>query len=116
MDPVTNTATGWLGGLTAYGPIGIMLAVMTVTGIYIVKKLFDSTLTRAEQRADNTLVKLDLVLAAVDRHREDVVNEIREMRHEFALAIANALARTPSPDNGSGMHGLPVPSLGPRKR
>src|SRR5574342_834686 len=103
QDPAA-TGVSWLTGLTEYGPVGIMLALSMLALGYAFKRLFD----RALDEAKATGPKLDAIVKGLDQIREEMVSEMREIRHELSLTMA-AVQRTNGERTPTPVMSLPTP-------
>lgn len=74
---------GLVTGLTNYGPLGMILGIFLLVGLYVFKRLFDKFLTATDATKDVTGQKLDALVTSMTNLREDVVSELRAGRQEF---------------------------------
>lgn len=91
-------------GLAAYGPLGIIMGVFLLVGLYMFKKMFDRTMTSADATGTATGQKLDQVIAGV----EGIKSSIEMTKNEiFRYLEMERRSNTPLPVSTSDLPTVP---------
>lgn len=85
-------AGSFVGGLAAYGPIGIMLGICMLAGLYAFKRMFDRILTGSDHTQNVALQKLDVIITEMQALR-------REVAIYGAASLGGGRANTPLPES-----------------
>lgn len=85
-----------------YGVVGAVALVFLSLVLYTFKRLLDRTLDKGDQAMTSALTKLDKIDGNVVTLREELISELRELRHELMMALGQARA-----SEGSGVRAVP---------